>query len=210
MKNIALICLVFLSMRTETFAQTNDSAALRTIYTETLANSKSYDWLRELCNDIGGRLSGSPEAARAVEWTRKKMIEAGADTVWLQEVWVPHWVRGAKESGVVIDKTGHRQEVPVCALGGSVATPAKGVNALVVEVNSFEELEKLGQENVAGKIVFFNHPFETRHVNTFNAYGEAVAYRWRGPSMAAKYGAVASPSSERTRFGIPRCSAWMT
>ncbi|MFM8431266.1 MAG: M20/M25/M40 family metallo-hydrolase [Bacteroidota bacterium] len=192
MNKITLFILIFLGFRSQSLAQSADSAALRTIYTETLANSRAYDWLRELCNQIGGRLSGSPEAAQAVEWTRKTMIEAGADSVWLQEVWVPHWVRGAKESGVIIDKTGHRQSVPVCALGGSVATPGKGVNAVVVEVKSFEELEKLGKDNIEGKIVFFNHPFETKHVNTFNAYGEAVAYRWKAPSMAAKYGAVAS------------------
>ncbi|MFM7217830.1 MAG: M20/M25/M40 family metallo-hydrolase [Bacteroidota bacterium] len=170
----------------------NDSVALRSIYTEVLSNSPSYEWLRDLCTSIGGRLSGSPEAERAVEWTRKRMLEAGADTVWLQEVWVPHWVRGAKESGEIIDKTGHRQKVPVCALGGSVATPSSGVEAEVIEVTNFDELEKLGKEKITGKIVFFNHPFDRRFVNTFNAYGEAGAYRWRGPSMAAKYGAVAS------------------
>jgi hypothetical protein len=192
MKRITILSILFVAFTIGSHAQTTDSAYIRSIYTEVLANSPSYDWLRELCTDIGGRLSGSPEAERAVEWTRKKMIEAGADTVWLQEVWVPHWVRGAKESGTIIDQSGNRQQVPVCALGGSVATPKGGVTATVIEVTSFDELEKLGRENVSGKIVFFNHPFETKFVNTFNAYGEAVAYRWRGPSMAAKYGAVGS------------------
>ena len=100
----------------------SDSATVRSIYSEMLSNGKAYDWLRVLSNDIGGRLSGSPEAQQAVEYTRKAMLEAGADTVWLQEVWVPHWVRGAKESGRIIARTGDSQEVPVCALGGSVAT----------------------------------------------------------------------------------------
>jgi len=190
MKRILLLVSVFLSLRST--AQENDSTALRTIYSEVLSNAKAYDWLRELSCDIGGRLSGSPEAARAVEWTRKKLIEAGADTVYLQEVWVPHWVRGAKEVATIIDSEGLPQDVPVCALGGSVATPKGGLTAQIVEVKDFKQLEELGEAGIRGKIVFYNHPFDPKFVNTFEAYGEAVEYRWRGPSMAAKYGAVGS------------------
>jgi carboxypeptidase Q len=173
-------------------AQSDDSVALRTIYSEILSNGKAYKWLEDLSNNIGGRLSGSPEAAQAVEWTRKKLIEAGADTVYLQEVWVPHWVRGAKEKAKIIDAQGFEQNVPICALGGSVATPKEGLNAQVVEITDFKQLEELGADNIRGKIVFFNHPFDPKFINTFNAYGEAGSYRWRGPSMAAKYGAVGS------------------
>jgi hypothetical protein len=177
---------------TAVFAQTDDSIALRSIYSEILSNGKSYSWLEDLSNNIGGRLSGSPEAAMAVEWTRKKLLEAGADTVYLQEVWVPHWVRGEKEKGKIIDAQGFEQVVPICALGGSVATPKQGMTAQVIEVNDFKQLEQLGEAQVRGKIVFFNHPFDPKYVNTFNAYGEAGTYRWRGPSMAAKYGAIGS------------------
>jgi carboxypeptidase Q len=173
-------------------AQNNDSLIFKKIYSETLVNGKAYDWLRELTTDIGGRLSGSPEAAKAVEWAKKKMIEAGADTVFLQEVMVPHWVRGAKEVGTIIEANGNKTNVPICALGNSVATPEKGISAEVVEINDFSQLEKLGSENIKGKIVFYNHPFNEAFVNTFEAYGDAVGYRWAGPSDAAKYGAIAT------------------
>jgi hypothetical protein len=190
-RNITLLLFALL-FNAPVFAQAEDSTALRNIYSEILANGKAYDWLRELSCDIGGRLSGSPEAAKAVEWTRKKLIEAGADTVYLQEVWVPHWVRGEKEKASIIDAQGFSQQVPICALGGSVATAKGGVTAQVIEVSNFDELEKLGEAGINGKIVFYNHPFDTKFINTFNAYGEAVEYRWKGPSMAAKYGAVGS------------------
>lgn len=185
-----ILFLVFLAIAAPASSQTSDSTALRKIYDEVLTNAKAYDWLRELSCDIGGRLSGSPEAARAVEWTFKALQQAGADTVYLQEVWVPHWVRGGKEEGRIIDAKGFAQEVPVCALGGSVATPKSGITASVVEVTDFKQLESLGEAGIRGKIVFYNHPFDPKFVNTFNAYGEAVEYRWRGPSAAAKYGAV--------------------
>lgn len=185
---LTALCTLFLSMS----AQTSDSLVIRNIYNDILVSGRGYEWLRELTSTIGGRLSGSPEAARAVEWARKTMMEAGADTVYLQPVMVPHWVRGAKEKGVIIDKSGTRQEVPVCALGGSVSTPKGGLVAPVVEVNSLEELEQLGRERIAGKIVFFNVPFDERFITTFNAYGEVGKYRYRGASWAAQQGAVGS------------------
>lgn len=171
-------------------AQT-DSAMIKKIFNEALTNGKSYSNLDYLSNKIGGRLSGSPEAQKAVEWTYKAMKEAGADTVYLQECMVPHWVRGEKESAKIISVvTGSSKEVPVCALGGSIATPAKGITAPVIEVKSFEELEKLGKAKVEGKIVFFNSPMDPTEIETFNAYGDAVMFRWAGASEAAKYGAL--------------------
>ncbi len=174
------------------YSQNNDSLVFRKIYSEALENGKAYDWLRELTEEIGARLSGSPEAAKAVEWTKKKMIEAGADTVFLQPVMVPHWIRGAKESSYIIEANGNKTNVPICALGNSVATPEGGINAQVIEINDFSQLAKFGVEKIKGKIVFFNHPFKESFQNTFEAYGDAVGYRWAGPSEAARYGAIAT------------------
>jgi carboxypeptidase Q len=184
---IIIFCLSIINVK----GQSNDSTIIRKFFNEALSDSKAYNWLDELVNGIGGRLSGSPEAAKAVEWAKKKMMEAGADTVILQPVMVPHWVRGAKEVGKIIDK-GNDQVVPVTALGGSVATPKEGISATVIEVHDFDELKKLGTEKIKGKIVFYNHPFDQRYYNTFGAYSEAGRYRWAGPSEAARYGAVAS------------------
>ncbi|MCX6274635.1 MAG: M20/M25/M40 family metallo-hydrolase [Bacteroidetes bacterium] len=172
-------------------AQQTDSVTIKKFFNEALTNSVAYKNLDKLVNTIGGRLAGSPEAARAVEWAKQAMIDAGADTVWLQEVWVPHWVRGEKEKGMVQDGKGMK-EVPVCALGMSIGTPDWGVSAPLIEVKSFDELKKLGTEKIKGKIVFYNHPFDQTFINTFDAYSEAGKYRWAGASEAARYGAVAS------------------
>lgn len=184
----ALISLFLVSLTT--YAQISDSVALRSIYSETLENSKAYNWLRDLTTTCPGRLAGSDAAAKAVEWAKKTMIEAGADSVYLQEVMVPHWVRGAKETGTIIEANGKKQSVPVIALGNSVGTPKEGITANIIEVHNFDELKALGTEKVKGKIVFYNHPFDEKFINTFEAYGEAVEYRWAGPSEAARYGAV--------------------
>ena len=102
---------------------------------------------------------------------------------------VPHWVRGAKEEAFIrIGK--QKVMVPIAALGGSVATSPKGVEAEIIEVKSFPELRALGADKVKGKIVFYNRPMDPTKINTFEAYGGAVDQRGNGATEAAKLGAV--------------------
>jgi Zn-dependent M28 family amino/carboxypeptidase len=174
-------------------AQKEDSLMLRKIYDFYLTKSKAYSNLEYLATKIGGRLSGSPQAEAAVQWAKKAMYEAGADTVILQPCMVPHWVRGKKEKCTLSSaKLKLNRALNCVALGSSVGTRPSGIKAKVVEVKSFDELEKLGEKEVKGKIVFYNVFFDQRHVRTGTAYGETVKYRGKGASMAAKYGAIGS------------------
>lgn len=186
-----LYTLLLLSLFSSVLPAQSDEEMIKKIYEMELTNGQSYEMLDYLSNEIGGRLAGSPEAAAAVEWSRQKMLEYGFDTVYLQEVMVPHWVRGKQEvARIVNSKRLGSQEMTICAIGNSVGTGAKGVLGEIVEVKSFEELEKLGKKNIEGKIVFFNRPFDQTHIHTFKAYGGAVDQRVQGASEAAKYGAV--------------------
>ncbi len=173
------------------FAQTPDETTIRQIYNIALAEGKSYSMLEYLSTKIGQRLSGSPGAAAGVEWSRHTMEDFGFDSVWLQPVMVPHWVRGQKEIGRIVNsKKMGVLDVNVCALGGSIGTGPDGISASVVEVKSFDELAQLGVKNIQGKIVFFNRPMDPKQIDTFTAYGGAVNQRGGGASEAAKYGAV--------------------
>ncbi|MDZ4715368.1 MAG: M20/M25/M40 family metallo-hydrolase [Cytophagales bacterium] len=173
-------------------AQSADETTIRKIFDNALVGGKSYPMLDYLCNKVGPRLSGSPGAAAAVEWSRHVMEGFGFDSVWLQPVMVPHWVRGQKEIGRILNsKKMGTVEVNVCALGGSMGTGLEGIAAGVIEVNSFEELSRLGKKNVQGKIVFFNRPMDPTLLQTFASYGGAANQRSAGPSEAAKVGAVA-------------------
>jgi carboxypeptidase Q len=104
---------------------------------------------------------------------------------------VPHWVRGKKEKCIVFSAN-TTKDLSVCALGGSVATPEKGLKAPVVEVNSFEDLEKLGENSIRGKIVFYNVSLDAGFINIGSTYGRTVRYRHEGASRAARFGAIAS------------------
>lgn len=171
------------------FAQNTDSLTIRRIYEEALSRGKSYEWLRYLTTQIGSRLSGSEGAAKAVTWTKQVMEEEKFDRVFLQDVLVPHWVRGAKEEAY-IQNGKQKIKVPIAALGGSVATPVKGILAEVIEVKNFQELRSMDKAKVQGKIVLFNRPMDPKKLSTFEAYGGAVEQRANGANEAAKMGGI--------------------
>lgn len=185
------ITISFLLISICALSQNQDSLMIRKIYDYYLTESKSYKNLEVLCKTIGGRLSGSPQAEKAVYWARRTMYAAGADTVYLQPCMVTHWERGAKESCEMITK-GKKKNLNVTALGGSVGTEQNGITANVIEVKSFEELEQLGEKNIKGKVVFYNVFFNPKNIRTGTSYGETVKYRFSGASKAAKFGAVAT------------------
>jgi hypothetical protein len=172
-------------------AQNSDSLMIRKIYTEALSNPVAWHYLDYLCNKIGGRLCGSPEAEKAVQWSKKVLEGMGLDTVYLQPVMVTHWERGEKEEARVISGKAGSHGLHVCAIGGSVATPRSGITASVVEVKNFDQLKDLGREKIEGRIVFFNRAADPAPIYTFEAYGGAVDQRARGAMQAARFGALA-------------------
>ncbi|MCK8521990.1 M20/M25/M40 family metallo-hydrolase [Aquimarina sp. D1M17] len=184
---IAILCL-------SGYAQNNvkeDSTIIKKLYTTSLVNGKSYEWLDYLSNQIGGRLSGSINAQKAVEWGEKELKELGIDKVWLQSVMVPKWTRGVTEFAYIETEPGKTTNVPICALGGSVPTSIGGIKAPIIEVKGLEDLRKLGSDQIEGKIVFYNRPMQPDLIETFRAYGGCVDQRYSGAAEAAKFGAIA-------------------
>src|SRR5216110_1491357 len=161
-----------------------------------LDSDYAYRQVAHLANNIGPRLSGSAQAAKAVEYVANELKAIGCE-VQLEKVMVPHWVRGEETAALVqfpgqADNT--MQKIVLCALGASVATPANGITADLIAVRNFDELKALPHDKVAGKIVLFNYPFDKQMAaegRGGDAYGEAVVYRSYGPSAAARQGAVA-------------------
>lgn len=190
-KSILILCILLFSA--EGFSQKvneQDSLVIRNLFDMALLNGKSYDWLDDLSNQIGGRLSGSLEAEKAVQYTKEELDKLGLDKVWLQPVMVPKWTRGIPEYAYIETAPGITSIQDVCALGGSVPTPDGGLKAEVIEVQGIDDLKEYGRERIAGKIVFFNRPMRADLIHTFEAYGGCVDQRYSGAMEAAKYGAV--------------------
>ena len=170
---------------------------LSAIKAAALNDDYAYHQVTHLTENIGPRPSGSPQAQAAAEYVAGELRKLGLE-VRLQPVTVPHWVRGA-ETATLVEYPGMvpgtTQKIVLTALGGSSSTSADGLTAEVVAVNTFEELQALGRDKVAGKIVLFNEIFDKQKAAAglaFAAYGEAVRYRGAGAKAAADLGAVAA------------------
>lgn len=183
-----VLLLSFIVASACSFAQQSDSAKIKKLADEVMTNSGAYENLRFLCKKIGPRLSGSANAQKAVLAGMQMLKDAGADTVYLQPCTVPHWVRGAKESGS-FSAAGKKTVMHLTALGNSEGSNGKPVTGNVVQVNSMKELEAAGS-NLKGKIVFINIKMNPTYIRTFIAYGESGVGRRAGASEAAKYGAI--------------------
>src|SRR5256885_2161827 len=170
---------------------------LKQLQQAALKSDYAYRQVAHLSNNIGPRLSGSAQAQKAVDYVAAELKALGLE-VQLEKIMVPHGVRGEKP-GALIDSPGvaekTTQKILFCALGSSGATPAEGLTAEVVVVRDFDELEALGKDKVAGKIVLFNYHFDKQMAaqsRAGDAYSEAVKYRGEGATAAGRLGAVAS------------------
>src|SRR5213592_4690827 len=171
-------------------------AGLKRLQQAALSSDYAYKQVAHLANNIGPRLSGSAQAAKAVEYVAGELRAIGCE-VQLERVMVPNWVRG-EETAALTQFPGQAenttQKIVLCALGPSVPTPANGIEANVIAVPNFDALKSMPRDKVAGKIVLFNYPFDKQMAaegRGNEAYGEAVVYRSDGPSAAARQGAMA-------------------
>ncbi|HCC70057.1 MAG TPA: peptidase M28 family protein [Bacteroidales bacterium] len=184
-----IITLLFsLSLFLTTHSQAPEEV-IKSIFNDALTDNTAEEHLLYLCKNTKGRIPGSQEALHAVRYTMGALKEAGADTVWLQEVPVPHWKRG-NELAILKSELGSI-ELTISALGLSVGTGPDGLEGNLMEVHRFEELKEMGEGEIEGKIIFFNRPVDNTMLNTFSGYGGAVNQRISGASEAAKYGAKA-------------------
>ncbi|MFT7618163.1 MAG: carboxypeptidase Q [Planctomycetota bacterium] len=164
---------------------------VREMIRTSLKRGQAYEHLREMCEKVPKRVSGSPGAAAAVLWAKQLMERLEFDNVHLEEVMVPHWEPGTKPSlAVTVPANASATKLPFTPLGGSVPTPLEGITAEVMEVQSIGELRKREKE-AKGKIVFFNRPMDMTLLSTGQAYGGAVRQRTRGAAEAGAVGAVA-------------------
>ncbi|HEX2968849.1 MAG TPA: M20/M25/M40 family metallo-hydrolase [Bacteroidales bacterium] len=186
----ALLVFLFLYISSVSLFSQETDKIISSFFDEALTDRTAYGHLKYLCKQTGGRICGSDAAAKAVRYTMQALRDAGADTVWLQEVQVPHWVRGT-EKCTIISKKQKSTDLSVATLGLSVPTPMNGLTAGVIEVKNIQDLQTKDRKQIEGKIVFFNNKVDNRLVNTFTGYSGAVRERTMGAAEASKYGAVA-------------------
>ncbi|HTB19637.1 MAG TPA: hypothetical protein VK708_16055, partial [Bryobacteraceae bacterium] len=116
-------------------------------------DTHTYQYLEELSDDIGARVTGSPAAARAVDWGVEKMKAIGLENVHAEPWQLSRgWTRISADAEIVSPI--HRR-VTIDAMGWVGSTPAGGAEGEVVEVNGYQ-LENELKNNVSnwrGKIL---------------------------------------------------------
>jgi len=190
MKQIIFVVILLMSNSIKMNAQQDESKVIKAFFDEALTDQTAYENLHFLCKNFSGRITGSSQAAAAVEFTYQLMNKMSLDAVEKQPVQVPRWVRGEEEVASIHSSKFGFKKVPVTALGMSIGTGESGLSAKIVEVHDFKQLETLGRKNIEGKLVFFNRPMDPTMINTFGAYGGAANQRTQGAANAGAYGAV--------------------
>jgi carboxypeptidase Q len=184
------------SFAADTTAPAVDPATLARIREAAMSSDWAWRHLAALTDQIGPRMSGTPQLTLALNQVADAMRATGA-SVTLQPAKIPHWVRGEAQAQIV-DYPGRppgiTQHLALTALGGSAATPDHGLTARVLVVHDFNELKAHAAE-VRGNIVLFEARFDQRladNGDAMDAYGQAGKYRFMGPPEAAKLGAAAA------------------
>jgi Zn-dependent M28 family amino/carboxypeptidase len=128
--------------------------ALKSIAGQAMMDPYAYSALEELSDQIGGRVSGTPEAAHAENWAVERMKALGLENVHKETVMLTRgWARGSAEAEIISPV---RRRLRVSSLGWVGSTATGGVEGELVSVNRFQFDEEI-KENAAkwaGKILF--------------------------------------------------------
>jgi Zn-dependent M28 family amino/carboxypeptidase len=151
-----------------------------------LKDTTAYDYVESLSVDVGPRLAGSEAAARARDWAVARLTALGFANVHVEPFPITAWLRGPESAEVV---SPHPQKLAIIGLGGSVPTPADGVEGEVALFHSYADMLAAPVGSLTGKIVVVTQPMPRASEGT--GYGALNAVRRQGPSEAARRGAVA-------------------
>lgn len=164
MRPVTIICLcLILSCQSQAAPQPTDPDNNARIIQFALQPSALEHDLRELTDEIGGRVPGTPAMQRAIDWGVHAFKVAGADSVHTEEFTIPHsWAEGATEmtvsaTGTALDAkltqipTVHFRVRCVSIAWAPALALVKHVPVVDVGNGSAAEFKKAG--NISGKIV---------------------------------------------------------
>lgn len=161
------------------------TAAAAQVRDRALSGSGAYDILESLTTETGPRPAGSPAFARAKDWALAKMTALGLKNVHAEPITIWAWFKGVETAEVTAP---FPQPLLITGLGGSVGTPPEGIEAEVAVFHTFEDLQKAPPGSLAGKIAVLTETMGS--IESLTGYGTANRWRRKGPSEAARRGAV--------------------
>lgn len=174
-------------------------ATVSALQAKALESRLAYDIVEGLTTEIGPRLAGSPDEARARDWAVAKLKALGFENVRIEPFTVPYWARTRETAEIVSPAP---QKLFVTALGYSAPTPKGGLEAEVAVFSDLTALREAPDSAVKGKIVFIDE--RMTRTQDGSGYGPAVAKRSQCRAIAAPKGAAAclirSVGTDQHRF----------
>ncbi len=185
-KHTALIALLLTTaIAAPAFGQ-QDMRNLNDMQKAAMTDDVAFAITEGLVTEVGHRMAGTPDEARARAWALAKLKELGFANVRIETYQMPTWVRGTETANVVSPV---HQDMAITALGTSGSTGAKGIEGEIVYFPNLSQLVAAPEGSLNGKIAFVTH--DMRPTQDGSGYGFAGPVRWRGASFAAKAGAKA-------------------
>lgn len=163
-----------------------DIATAEQLREKALRDGTAWQFTEALTTEVGARLAGGPNDAKAREWVTAKFKALGFDKVWSEPVTYPKWVRRGEHAEVLMP---FPQPLSLLALGHSPGTPAGGISAEVVGFDSFDALKAADPASVRGKIVYVGARMRAHQDG--HDYGIGSQVRVDGPPLATSKGAAA-------------------
>lgn len=162
-----------------------DLAVAAQLRERALHDDTAWKFTEELTTQIGARLAGSENDAKARDWTIARFKALGFDKVWTEPVTYPKWVRHSESGSIVAP---YPQTIVLTALGNSPATPHGGLEREVIGFDSFDALKAADPAQVKGKIVFVGARMAAHQDG--HDYGIGSTIRTFGPALASSKGAA--------------------
>lgn len=137
-----------------------------------LGDSPMVENLRKLTDEIGGRVSGSPEMAKAVQWGIAGFRAAGVD-VHAEKYTLPvTWKEGATRLTITspVSASSAGTTLRVVSTGWSPATPREGVEANVIDIGEGSDAEISRTGNLKGAILLVHSETGSTWPDLFNEY----------------------------------------
>lgn len=189
-------------------AEDGTMPALVSIAGEGMMNMQPYHQLEDLSDNIGGRVTGSPQAAKAIQWGLEQMRAMGLSNVHAEKWQLDQgWTRVSASAALVspIQRT-----LQVDSMGWVGSTPQGGVEGEVAAVNMYQLDQELkdNRGQWAGKILLIEQkgekPSREEMMKLFTKFGPFLqaAYAAHALGVIGGQGGAMAAGMHLTHTGV--------
>ena len=189
-------------------AEDGTMPALISIAGQGMMNTRPYDQLEDLSDNIGGRVTGSPQAAKAIQWGLAQMRAMGLSNVHAEKWQLSHgWTRVSASAEMLAPV---QRRLSVDSMGWVGSTSKGGAEGEVVPVNMFQLDQEMNDNSGkwAGKILLIvqkgEKPSREEMMKMFSKFGPFLkaAYAAHAAGVIGGQGGSMAAGMHLTHTGV--------